>query len=301
MSDTSTNEEAKAVPADGATGPIGSAAASANVPVTIIEPKSGWMPLNLRELSAYRELLVFLIWRDIKVRYKQTVLGAARAVIQPVVSMVIFSIIFGSFAKLPSDGVPYPIFVFAALLPWTFFANGVSSAGLSLISQTNLLTKVYFPRLFVPTAAIGVCMVDFAISFLVYLGIMIYYAHLPGLSVLLLPVLVVLMMMAASGVGYLLASITVVYRDFRHLVPFMMQAWMYATPVVYPMSLLPERYRPYMALNPMAGIIGAFRSSLLNQPMDWVSLSISATVAAGIFVLGLYNFRRTERFLADVA
>ena len=269
--------------------------------VLVIEPRSGWMPIDVPELWRYRELLLFLTWRDIKVRYKQTVLGASWAIIQPVFSMVIFSIIFGSFAKIPSDGAPYPIFVYAALLPWMLFANGVTSAALSLVSQAGMLTKIYFPRLFVPMAAIGVVLVDFAISLLVYVGLMVYFQCVPGISILLLPGLVLLATIAAAGVGFLLASITVVYRDFRHLIPFMIQAWMYATPVVYSMSVLPERYRPIMALNPMAGIIGAFRSCLLDQPMQWHLLGISGSVAVGIFFLGLYNFRRTERFLADVA
>lgn len=272
----------------------------AAVPVTVIEPKRGWLPIDFRELYHYHELLAFLVWRDIRVRYKQTVLGAAWAVIQPVTSMVIFSIIFGKFAKIPSDGVPYPIFVYAGLLPWTLFANSVAQAGVSLVSQANLLTKVYFPRLFIPTASIGVALVDFAVSFLVYAAIMLYYMHLPGLGALMLPVLILLCLLVSAGIGYLLAGVTVVYRDFRHVVPFLLQVWMYASPVVYPSSLLPERYRWFLDLNPMAGIISGFRSALLNQPFDWRSIGISAAVAVGLFVLGMYNFRRAERRFADV-
>jgi lipopolysaccharide transport system permease protein len=214
--------------------------------------------------------------------------------------MAIFSIIFGHFAKIPSDGVPYPIFVYAGLLPWTFFANAVGSSSVSVIGQANIIKKIYFPRLYIPIASIGVGLVDFAVSFLVYVGIMLWYMHLPGLSVLLLPVLLLLTVMLAAGVGLLLASVTVVYRDFRHVIPFMMQAWMYATPVVYPVAILPEKYRWVMALNPMAGVIGGFRSSLLDQPIDWLSLGISGVIATGLFAFGLYNFRRAERRFADI-
>jgi lipopolysaccharide transport system permease protein len=281
--------------------PQTAAAGADDVPVMVIEPKKGWLAVDFKELWHYRELLYFLVWRDVKVRYKQTVLGAAWAIIQPVFSMVIFSVIFGNFAKIPSDGVPYPIFVFAGLLPWTFFSNAVSQSGVSLIAQTGLLTKIYFPRLYIPTSSIGVALVDLALSFVVYVAIMLWFMHLPGLSALLLPLLVLLVVMASAGVGYLLASVTVKYRDFRHIIPFMMQAWMYASPVVYPVTLLPEEYRWIMALNPMAGIIGGFRSALLNQPMDWQSLGISSGVAVVIFILGLYNFRRSERWFADIA
>lgn len=221
----------------------------ADVPVLIIEPKKGWLPIDFGELWRYRELLYFFVWRDIKVRYKQTVLGATWAIIQPVVSMVIFSIIFGNFAKIPSDGLPYPIFVFAGLLPWTFFANAVSQSGVSLVSQSGLITKIYFPRLYVPVASIGVALVDLALGFLVYVAIMIWYMHLPGLSIAMLPLLVVLAMVAATGVGCFLASVTIIYRDFRHIIPFMIQVWMYASPVVYPVSLVPEQYRWLMALD----------------------------------------------------
>jgi lipopolysaccharide transport system permease protein len=276
------------------------APAADDAPVTVIEPKRGWLPVDFRELWQYRELLYFLAWRDIKVRYKQTVLGAAWAIIQPVFSMVVFSIIFGSFAHIPSDGVPYPIFVFAALLPWTFFTNAVSQAGNSLVAQANLLTKIYFPRLYVPTACIAQNLVDFALAFMVYLGMMLWYVHLPGPMALMLPVLVLMAILAAAGVGYLLASVTLLYRDFRHIIPFMMQVWMYASPVVYSASLLPVKYRWVMALNPMAGIISGFRSALLDSPMDWVELGISGAVAVGLFVFGLYNFRRTERRFADI-
>jgi lipopolysaccharide transport system permease protein len=288
----------------------GALASEARVPVatdpsavdeTVLQPSRGWRSIGFRELRGYRELLYFLTWRDIKVRYKQTVLGAIWAILQPVISMIIFSIIFGKFAKIPSNGVPYPIFVYAGLLPWTFFSNAVSRSGMSLVTSVNLLTKIYFPRLLIPTASVGAALVDFALSFLVYVGIMLWYMHLPGLSVLLLPGLVLLTIMTALGTGYVLTSLAVVYRDFRIVIPFMIQVWMWASPVVYPVTLLPDQFRWVMALNPMSGIIGGYRSVLLNQPMDWSSLGVSTLVASVIFVYGIFNFRRAERRFADIA
>lgn len=268
---------------------------------TVIKPKKGWQAVDFRELMRYHELLYFFVWRDIKVRYKQTVLGALWAILQPVLCMVIFSIIFGKFAKIPSNGVPYPLFVYAGLLPWTFFANSVSRSGISLVNQANMLSKIYFPRLFLPTATIGACLIDFFLSFTVYIGIMVWYMHLPGITVMLLPVLVLLTIVTSLGMGYLLSSLTVTYRDFKFVIPFMIQAWMYASPVVYSVTLLPERYRWLMALNPMSGIIEAFRSILLKQQIDWRSLGLSSLVAVTIFVFGLLNFCRTERRFADIA
>lgn len=268
---------------------------------TVIQPSRKWFSVDLPELWRYRELLFFLVWRDVKVRYKQTVLGGAWAVLEPIVSMIIFSIIFGKFARIPSDGTPYPIFVYAGLLPWTFFANSVSQGGVSLVNQSQLLTKVYFPRLFIPATSVGAGLVDLAINFGVYFCIMLWYVRLPGAAVLLLPVLVALTVMTALGAGYFLASLTVVYRDFRFTIPFMMQTWMYASPVVYPVSLLPEQYRWIMALNPMSGIITGFRSALLNRPMDWPALGLSALVAVTLFLVGLCQFRRMERRFADIA
>jgi lipopolysaccharide transport system permease protein len=273
----------------------------ARSPAVVIEPRRGWQAIGFPELWRYRELVYFLVWRDVKVRYKQTVIGAAWAILQPVFTMVIFSIIFGRFAKIPSDGVPYPIFVYAGLLPWTLFANAVSQAGTSLVNQAHLLTKVYFPRLLVPTAAAGPGLVDFALSFCVYGGLMLWYRHLPGISVLLLPALVLLAVITALGTGYLLASLTVMYRDFRIVIPFMLQTWMFASPVIYPVTLIPTQYQWLMALNPMSGVIGAFRSTLLNHAIDWHALGLSTLVALTLFVFGLYNFRRVERRFADVA
>ena len=268
---------------------------------TIIRPEKGWLAIDFAELWRYRELLFFLIWRDIKVRYKQTVLGAAWAIIQPVFSMIVFSIIFGSFAKIPSDNVPYPIFVYAGLLPWLFFSGSVSQAGMSLVSQANLLTKIYFPRLYVPAASVGTALVDFCLSACVYVCLMLWFMHTPGWPVLLAPVLLLLTIITALGVGNILASLSVTYRDFRYVIPFMLQVWMYGSPVVYSATMIPAAYRPLMAINPMYGIIAAFRSALLNLPVDWMALGISSVVALGLFVFGLYLFRRTERQFADIA
>lgn len=273
---------------------------AAPLEVSVILPRQGWQPVDYRELWRYRELLYFLVWRDIKVRYKQTVLGAAWAILQPVLSMIIFSIVFGRFAGIPSDGVPYPIFVFAALLPWTFFQNAVSISGTSLVLQANLLTKIYFPRVFVPVSGILASLVDLALGFCVYFAIMLWYMQFPGFSVMLLPALLLLTVMTATGAGCLLSALTVSYHDFRYVVPFMLQAWMYASPVVYPVTMFPEKYHWILAINPMVGIIGAFRSTLLNQPIDWLSLGVSTFTAFALFVFGLLYFRRTERRFADI-
>jgi len=268
---------------------------------TIIRPEQGWLAIDFAELWRYRELLFFLIWRDIKVRYKQTVLGAAWAIIQPVFSMIVFSIIFGNFAKIPTDNnVPYPIFVYAGLLPWLFFSTSVSASGGSLIGQAGLLTKIYFPRLYVPASSVGTSLVDFCISACVYIALMVWFRYVPGISALLLPALLLLTIVTALGVGNILASLAVTYRDFRYVIPFMLQVWMYGSPVVYSATMIPERWRALMAINPMYGIIAAFRSALLNLPVDWAALGISSAVALILFVFGLYLFRRMERQFADI-
>jgi len=268
--------------------------------LTIIRPKSGWQPVDLRELWRYRELLYFLIWRDIKVRYKQTVMGAAWAIIQPVVNMLVFSVIFGKFAGMPSDDVPYPIFVYAGLLPWGLLQGAVTEASGSLIGQANLLTKIYFPRLLAPMAKIGGRLTNFLLSFMVYILLMAWYQILPGPTVLLLPLLVLLTVFTALGVGCVFASLSVAYRDFGIIVPFVTQIWMYVSPVIYPPTLLPEQYRWILSLNPMTGIIQAFRASLMNQPIDWFSLGLGAMISTVLFVFGLFYFRRCERRFADI-
>ncbi|MFW6145862.1 MAG: ABC transporter permease [Planctomycetota bacterium] len=281
--------------------PAAAGPAARGADVHIITPRRGALGVDLGELWRYRELLYFLVWRDLKSRYKQTVLGAGWAIIRPVMSMVVFSAVFGGLAKMPSEGVPYPIFVYAGLLPWTLFSGAVSLAGVSLITQRGLLTKVYFPRVFIPASCIGVVMVDFLLGAGVYGAIMLYYGYLPGLSVLLVPVLLVLLLLLAMGMGLLLAAVTVTYRDFRSIIPFMMQTWMYLSPVVYPTTLVPERFRWLLVLNPMTGIIDAFRSGLLNQPVAWGSLATASCGSVVIFLLGLVYFGRSERRFADVA
>jgi lipopolysaccharide transport system permease protein len=269
--------------------------------LTLIRPKRGWIAIDWKELWDYRELLSVLVLRDISVRYKQTVLGVAWAVIQPVFSMVVFSIVFGRLAQMPSDGVPYPVFVYAGLMPWLFFSSAVTNAGSSLLSQQALLTKIYLPRFFVPGSAIGSALVDLAISFAVYLVLMLWYGVKPGWGMLALPGLVLLAVVAALGVGLILAALTVTYRDLRHVVPFLTQVWLYITPVIYPVSMVPERWQWLLALNPMAGVVDGFRSALLGLPWNFTTLTTSAVVSIGLLFYGLFFFRRMERRFADIA
>jgi lipopolysaccharide transport system permease protein len=268
---------------------------------TLICRREGWIPVDWKELWHFRELLYFLVWRDLKVRYKQTLLGVGWAVLQPVCSMVIFTIIFGHLAKLDSDGFPYAVFVYAGLLPWTFFSASVALAGQSLVHQQGLMTKVYFPRLFVPTASVGASFVDLAISFGVYAVILAAYRVAPSWQIIFLPGLILFTALATLGLSYIFAALTVSYRDFRFLIPFMLQVMMYASPVVYSVHLFPQRYQWILALNPMAGIIDGYRSAILGKPWDWMNLGISSTVAAALFIFGIYYFRKTERGFADVA
>jgi lipopolysaccharide transport system permease protein len=268
--------------------------------VTIIEPTRGWRTLNLKELWAYRELLWVLTARDVKVRYKQTVLGFAWAIIQPVMLMIVFSIFFGRLAGMPSDGYPYPIFVYAALLPWTFFANAVTGSAGSLIGSTHLVSKVYFPRLIIPLSSVGAGLVDFAISTGVLLLLMIWYGVGWSLNLLAAPLLVAGVVFTALGVGTFLSALTVSYRDFRYVIPFMVQFWMFATPVVYPASLVPEAWRWLLYLNPMAGLIEGFRSAFLDRPFDVPALALSLTVAIALFLVGVAYFEKAERRFADI-
>jgi lipopolysaccharide transport system permease protein len=272
-----------------------------SAPELIIEARPGWIAVDWRELWDSREILGFLILRDLKVRYKQTVLGVLWAALQPLATMAIFTVIFGNFAKIPSQGLPYAVFVFAGLLPWTFFSNGVGSASQSLLAQQHLLTKIYLPRLFVPATAIGSGLVDLGISLVVFVGIMLWYGMLPGWGFLALPLLVVLTTAAALGVGMALAALTITYRDFRYVVPFMVQSWMYISPVIYPVESVPGHWRWLLALNPMTGVIGGFRSATLGRPWDLTTFAISTASAVVLFVFGLYYFRKTERRFADVA
>ncbi len=272
-----------------------------SLPETIIEPHTGWQPVDLRELWAERELLYFLVWRDLKVQYKQTVLGPVWAILRPLMTVAVYSILFGRLAKIPSGGVPYPLFVFAGLMPWMFFASAVSQAGVSLIGNAHLVTKLYFPRLYVPAAAVGAALGQFVVNGVIYAGLMLWYRQPPGPSVILLPVLIALTVVTALGVGCVMASVAVVYRDVRFILTSLIQAWMFASPVIYPMTLIPENYRWLMHLNPMTGVIGGFRSVLLNQPVHWASLGLSALIAIAILIVGLVVFRRAERRFADIA
>lgn len=268
--------------------------------LTVIEPAKGWRALNFKELWAYRELFLVLVQRDIKVRYKQTVLGVVWAVLQPLFTMLIFTVVFGGLAKIPSDGYPYAIFVFAALLPWTFFANAISTSSLSLVNSASMVNKVYFPRIIVPLASIGGGLIDLMISVVMLFLLMLWYGVGWSFNLLLAPVLLLAVVFIALGVGTLLSALTVAYRDFRYVVPFMVQIWMYATPVVYPASLVPEKWQWVLYLNPMAGVIDAFRSAFLGQPFDFLSIGISLAVGVVLFVGGVAYFERVERRFADI-
>lgn len=269
--------------------------------LTVIQPKPGWQIIDLAEAWRYRELLYFFIWRDVKVRYKQTVLGAAWAILQPFAQMVVFSIFFGRMVEMPTAGVPYPLFVFAGLLPWTFFANAVTSSSGSVVGNQNLITKVYFPRLFIPATSVGVGLVDFAVAFGMLLVLMLYYgAHLPA-SLLFTPLLVLALAAAAFGVGTLLAALTVAYRDFRYVVPFSVQLWMFATPAIYmDAAAVGPRWQSILPLNPAYGLIYNFRAVALGKPLDGYALGVSLAVTAVLLVAGCLYFRRVERFFADI-
>jgi len=268
--------------------------------ITVIEPVKGWRALNFKELWLYRELFFVLTQRDIKVRYKQTVLGIVWAVLQPVLTMVIFTIVFGGLAKIPSDGYPYAVFVFAALLPWTFFANAVSTSSISLINSSNMVSKVYFPRLIIPLSSIGAGLIDLLISTCVLFALMFLYGVGWSFNLFLIPVLLMAVIFTALGVGTLLSALTVTYRDFRFVVPFLVQIWMYATPVVYPISLVPEKWQWLLFLNPMTGVIEAFRSAFLDRSFDLPSIGVSLSMSIFIFICGIAYFERVERRFADI-
>lgn len=271
-------------------------------PTTLhIAPSKGWVSLKLRELWEYRELLYFLVWRDIKVRYKQTALGASWAIIQPVFTMLVFSLFFGHLGKIPSDGIPYPIFSFAALVPWTFFANGLGQSSNSLVGNANLITKIYFPRLIVPLASVLSGIVDFLLAFIILLGMMVYYGLVPTLNALWLPLFVLLALVTSLGVGLWLSALNVEYRDVRYLVPFITQFWLFATPIAYPSSLLSEPWRTIYGLNPMVGVVEGFRWALLGtNTAPGPIIAASSTAALVILVTGAFYFRRMERTFADI-
>jgi len=304
------------------------------LPETIIRPPTGWRLINARELWRYRELLYFLTWRDVKVRYKQTLLGAAWAVLQPAMMMVVFTVFFGRLANVPTGGIPYPLFVYAGLLPWTFFATAIANAGNSVVGSERLITKIYFPRLAIPFASVGAALVDFAVAFTLMLVLMVWYQIVPTAQLLLVPVLVAMLTLAALGVGTLLAALNVAYRDFRYVIPFLVQLWMFATPSVYmDVNAAVEKSAPaatasadaedsrrstldaqpgdsqptepstlsrLVALNPMTGLIAAFRAAVLGSAVPWGSLAVSAAAVVLLFVVGCLYFRRVESSFADI-
>jgi lipopolysaccharide transport system permease protein len=270
-------------------------------PVIIIEPSQGLVPLRLWDLWDFRELLFFLTWRDIKIRYKQTLLGAAWAIIQPFFTMVVFSIFFGRLAGVPSDNLPYPLFSFAALVPWTFFAYSLNQSANSLVGNVNLIQKVYFPRLVIPLSSVLSGAVDFFLAFVVLLGMMMYYGFWPGPKIIWLLPLLLLILVTALGPGLWLAALNVKYRDVRYTVPFLTQFWLFATPIAYPSSLLPEPWRTLYGLNPMAGVVEGFRWVLLDTPTAPGAMVLCSSLASlAILVAGVYFFRHMERTFADV-
>ena len=275
--------------------------AQSGSPVTVIEPVEGWIPIDLRKLWDKREILYFLIWRDIKVRYKQTLLGGAWAVLQPFLTMVVFSVIFGYLAKVPSDGIPYPVFTYTALLPWMFFSHAITESGNSLVLNHQLITKVYFPRLVIPLASVLAGLVDFAIGFIVLIGMMLFYGIVPTPAVLVLPFFILLELFTGLGAGLWLATLNVRYRDVRYTIPFLVQFWLFITPVAYPSSLIPERWRVIYGLNPMAGVVEGFRWALLGKGGSISpEILVSCVVVVGLLISGLYYFRRLERTFSDV-
>ena len=273
----------------------------AETPVIRIEPSHGRVSLKLDELWAYRELVYFLTWRDIKVRYKQTLLGASWAIIQPFFTMVVFSLFFGRLAKIPSDGVPYPIFSYTALLPWSFFAHGLQQSSASLVSSASLIKKVYFPRLIIPISAVLSGVIDLGLAFVVLLGMMLYYGVSPTVNAVWLPLFLLLALVTSLGVGLWFAAWNIKYRDVRYVVPFLTQLWLFCTPIAYPSSLLPEPWRTLYGLNPMAGVVEGFRWALLSTntaPGPIWAVSVAAALA--IFIGGAFYFRHMENTFADI-
>ena len=267
----------------------------------VIRPSRGWVSLDLRDLWRYRELLYFLTWRDIKVRYKQTIFGAAWAILQPFFTMIVFSVFFGRLVRVPSDGIPYPIFAYSGLLPWQLFSQAVTRSGNSLVSNRHLITKIYFPRLAIPISAVLPGLVDFGIAFVVLLVMMVYYHIAPTVAVLTLPFFLLLAVAAALGVGLWLSALNLKYRDVGYTIPFLTQFWLFATPVLYPSSLIPEKWQALYGLNPMAGVVEGFRWALLGKAPPGPFLAISVGAVMLLLIGGLYYFRRMEKTFADVA
>jgi lipopolysaccharide transport system permease protein len=281
--------------------PAISDATASSLPEIRIEPSRGWVSLKLGELWSSRDLLYFLVWRDVKVRYKQTVLGAAWAILQPLMAMAIFSIFFGRLAKMPSAGVPYPIFAYAGLVPWQFFSSALTESSNSLVNNKSLITKIYFPRVVIPCAGVFAALVDFAIAFLVLLGMMVYF-HIPATPrLLVVPLLVALVVVTALATGLWLSALNVKYRDMRYLIPFLTQFWLFATPIAYPSDLVPPAFRVFYGLNPMAGVVEGFRWAVLGTKTSIGSLLIGSVAAVILlFFGGLAYFRRMEKYFADL-
>lgn len=273
--------------------------AAADTPLLVLQPSKGWVSLDLAGVWEHRELLFFLTWRDIKLRYKQTTLGVLWAVIQPTAPMLIFTLVFGRLVDVPADG-PYPLFAFAGLLPWTFFANAVTNSASSVVASANLITKVYFPRMIIPGAATLAALMDFLIGLGVLALLMIWYGVPPHATLALIPLLVALTTILALGVGMFLAALTVQFRDVRYALPFLIQFWMFATPIIFPSRIVPVGWRWALTLNPMAGIIENFRAALFGRAIAWSSLAVSAAMAAAILAYAAYSFRRFERKFADL-
>ncbi len=269
-------------------------------PVLTITPSRGWVSLNLAEVWSHRELLYFLTWRDIKIRYKQTALGALWAIIQPLFPMLIFTLFFGRLAKVPSDGIPYSVFAYAGLLPWTYFASAVGNSSTSIVGSSNLISRVYFPRMIIPASAVLASLMDFLIAFIM-LGVLMVWHRIPLTpATLMLVPLVALLTVISLGIGMLFSGWTVKYRDIRFALPFLVQVWMFATPVIYPASLVPHKWRWALGLNPLTGVVEGFRSALFDRPFDWNFLAYSTLFAIAMLIYSAYSFRRLERLFADL-
>lgn len=266
----------------------------------VIEPGRRQLRADLSELLHYRDLLYFLVRRELSIRYKQTLLGISWAVLQPFMTMVVFSVFLGGLARVPSDGIPYPVFAYLGLLPWTYFSGSVSRSSASLVGHANLLGKVYFPRVIIPLSATLSALIDFMIAGVILVGLMAWFGIVPAPGIVLFIPLTLLTASLALGVGMLLAALNVQYRDIQHATPFLMQIWMFATPIVYPNSIVPEKYRLAFDLNPMAGIIAAYRDSALGNPVRWQSLGLAFVVALLVLSLGIWQFRRMDRYFADI-
>src|SRR5215469_11136299 len=295
--------EEPAVNDNGPSSPDGGTSGPSEIPerpVVVIKSGGKWTGLNLRELWAHRDLFYFLIWRDVKVRYKQTVLGVIWAILQPLLTMMIFTFLFGHLARVPSDGMPYPIFVYAGLLPWNFFAAAVDNSSNSLVGNSALITKVYFPRLVIPSAAVGAALVDFGIAFVILFFMGVHYNIGLSVGMLMLIPLIVQMTLFAVGIGIRMSALNVKYRDVRHALPFLINVWMYATPVIYPVSFIPDRLRWILVLNPLVGIIEGFRSAIFNRPFVWSHLVTSFVIVIAVLLYSLYSFRSMEKSFADI-